>query len=119
MALHNECFQVGRCCLGVRFNFQWMYLRPKHKCTIFKEIVHPVCGVFDKETDQYVCLPCNDTILKNRKSDTTSYISLPLHPKDSNFKVCSVINTRTPSLNSVPVQPLPISTGKNNPSDIS
>ena len=53
-------YPIGICCSGKRCIAPTHWLRPEHKCPKCGGLVHIQCGVFDMQTDKYVCLPCND-----------------------------------------------------------
>ena len=46
---------MGRCVLGEKCLHPEQELRAEHKCPDCDNVVHVLCGVFDKERDKYVC----------------------------------------------------------------
>ena len=51
---------IGQCCSGNLCIAPTHELRPEHACPKCGGIVHILCGIFDNQTDKYVCFPCHD-----------------------------------------------------------
>ena len=50
--------QTGKCCMGDLCTSPNMQLCPEHTCPKCNQIVHILCGVFDTNTDKFVCNRC-------------------------------------------------------------
>ena len=48
-------FLLGKCVLGDNCKAPTLELRPEHKYPYCTNIVHVLCGTFDKERDTYTC----------------------------------------------------------------
>ena len=51
---------TGPCCLREKCKFPTLELRPQHRCPKCLQIVHPLCGIFNSNTDKYHCPDCTD-----------------------------------------------------------
>ena len=51
--------QKGKCYARKLCMYPDMELRPEHKCPVCGELVHALCGDFNKQLDKYVCKICS------------------------------------------------------------